>query len=157
MDATQESISWETYLAAGIKALDLSKLEDAEKLFQKALIEARKDLARLRGDETEGVVVAVKEDDGGQSENIISPLVETIGKREEPDKRDRAPVKRVRLPGKDSPKNAVWTTAWPVSMTVWVSFIACKAILKRLSPFANSQSISIKDCLVTKIPRWRVL
>ena len=46
MDATQESISWETYLTAGTKALDLGRYEDSEKLFQKALIEARKELGQ---------------------------------------------------------------------------------------------------------------
>ena len=44
MDATQETIGWETYLTAGNKALGLSRYDDAEKLFQKALMEARKEL-----------------------------------------------------------------------------------------------------------------
>ncbi len=45
MDATQESIGWETYLTAGTKALSLGRYDDAEKLFQKALMEARKELS----------------------------------------------------------------------------------------------------------------
>ena len=48
MDPANENISWETYLTAGIKAFDLSRLDDAEKLFQKALIESRKELAFSR-------------------------------------------------------------------------------------------------------------
>jgi hypothetical protein len=44
MDAMQETIGWETYLTAGTKALGLSRYDDAEKLFQKALMEARKEL-----------------------------------------------------------------------------------------------------------------
>ena len=44
MDVTQESIGWETYLIAGTKALSIGRYDDAEKLFQKALMEARKEL-----------------------------------------------------------------------------------------------------------------
>ncbi|HMY53332.1 MAG TPA: hypothetical protein PK671_10285, partial [Candidatus Obscuribacter sp.] len=72
MDAAKESISWETYLTAGVKAYDLSRLEDAEKLFQKALIEARRELARLRGDEMDGVVVAVSEELESSSPQVAS-------------------------------------------------------------------------------------
>jgi len=39
----QESINWQTYLNAGKKALGLSRYQDAEKLFQKALMDARRE------------------------------------------------------------------------------------------------------------------
>lgn len=60
MDATQESISWETYLAAGIKALDLSSLR-MPRSYSKGFVKPGRTFARLRGDETEG-----DEGSGGQ-------------------------------------------------------------------------------------------
>ena len=57
MDSANESITWTNYLEAGERAFEFGRYADAEKLFQKALIEARKQF-------TQG---PLKEPDDGES------------------------------------------------------------------------------------------
>ncbi|MEZ4543358.1 MAG: tetratricopeptide repeat protein [Cyanobacteriota/Melainabacteria group bacterium] len=46
MDSANESITWTNYLEAGRRAFEFGRYADAEKLFQKAHIEARKQFAQ---------------------------------------------------------------------------------------------------------------
>ncbi|HNG21863.1 MAG TPA: tetratricopeptide repeat protein, partial [Candidatus Obscuribacter sp.] len=83
--------------------------EDAEKLFQKALIEARRELARLRGDEMDGVVVAVSEELESSSPQVASGKKHSGGLAQasaEDDEQSAKPglARRVKAPSDNSPE-----------------------------------------------------
>ena len=66
MDQATDSITWKNYLDAGNRAFELGRYDDAEKLYQKSLIEARREFAEgtLHSDNEVTVNLTLPDPDG---------------------------------------------------------------------------------------------